>query len=194
MCKWLLQQVVSVSCLYSINRVTATTPLPFPTLSVCWFVMVAHCLACISPLVRRLCLWEALPRPQHLSGSHIHSGALDIPGAQRPVLLWHQLYHSAVLQRWGQAASFHLYSCMSLRCWKDTWDSMVKEAALSRHHHHVPTVHVHSSGGVLSADASQEEDGWLPKTIRKDNRKNSEEVGVFLGHEDFLSYMTLLVQ
>lgn len=77
----------SVSCLYSIIRVTATTPQPLPTLCFCWAVMIPRCLTFISPMVRRECFREALPRPQHLPDSHVHSGALDVPGAHCPVLL-----------------------------------------------------------------------------------------------------------
>lgn len=87
--------------LFHVSRVsafTASTPLPLPTRSICWSIMVPHCLACISSLVRRGCFREALPGPQHLPDSHIHSGALDVPGAHHPVLLCHRLHHSAVLQ------------------------------------------------------------------------------------------------
>lgn len=156
----------SVSCLHSISRVTAITPLPFPRLSILLLFVVPSWLSCISPLVRGGCLREALPRPQHLSDSHIHSGALNVPGAHRPVLLWHRLHHSAVLQGWTQTAAFRLWRWLSLGCWKDAGNSVVQEAALSGHHHHVPTVHEHSGGGVLSAGASQEEDGWLAKTTK----------------------------
>lgn len=122
------------------------------------------------------CLWEVLVRCQHLSDGHIHPAALRIPVAHGPVILGHRLQQSAVLlvyiTAWGFTTGLHLYGRMTrapLGWCDNAWHSVVEEAARSWHHHYVTAVHVHGSGWVLSTGATQEEDGWLPKTVGKEN-------------------------
>lgn len=140
-----------------------TAPLPF--VSTRCSIMVLPFLASRSLWGRKRRIWKILPRAQHLSECHIDSGALDVPAAHCPVFLGQGLHHRAGLQCCGWATALHLHWCLTSRRHEDTRDSVVPQAALAGHYHHVSAAHVHGSGRILSTEAPQEEDGGLSKTI-----------------------------
>lgn len=132
--------------------------------------MVSNSPAFIAPLDRnRWHLWEALTWPQHLSDSHVHPGALDVFGAHGPVILSYRLQHAALLQGRGRTQVFQKSRTL-LRCRDDARDGVVKQPAWPRHHHHIPAVNEHGSGGVLFARAAQEENGRLSKAVQIQQR------------------------